>query len=93
MFLRHCVQSTPILEPFQLGLVESMRQLRLPCFPVLGVDSQRDRFAHRELGAEEIDLVVWIDFVVVGWVAEGEWKHALLLQVCLVLMYRSRVSL
>ena len=57
------------------------------------MDSQRDRFAHRELGAEEIDLVVWIDFVVVGWVTEGEWKHALLLQVCLVLMYKLRVGL
>lgn len=47
--------------------------------------SQRDWFADGELCAEEIDLVVWIDFIVVGWVAEGEWKHALFLQVCLVL--------
>lgn len=47
--------------------------------------SQRDWFADGELCAEEIDLVVWIDFIVVGWVAEGEWKHALFLQVCLML--------
>lgn len=46
---------------------------------------QRDRFADGELCAEEIDLVVWIDFIIIGWVAESEWKHALFLQVCLVL--------
>lgn len=55
--------------------------------------SQRDRFTDGELGAEEIDLVVWIDFIVVGWVAEGEWKHALFLQVCLVLNVQARGEL
>lgn len=51
---------------------------------VLGVDTESDGLANGELSAEEVDLVLGSDLLVVGGVNEGERKHTLLLQVGLV---------
>lgn len=50
MRLGHGVQSTTVLEPFNLGLVESVRELNLEGLSVLGVDSHRQRLANCEFG-------------------------------------------
>jgi len=49
------------------------------------VDTECDWLSDCELGAQKVDLVGWVDLVVVGWVGEGKRKHTLLLEVGLVL--------
>ncbi|KAI6748464.1 hypothetical protein HG530_015500 [Fusarium avenaceum] len=48
------------------------------------VDNEGQGLANFELGAEDIDLVIGSDLVVVSRVGEGQGQHALLLQVGLV---------
>lgn len=62
-----------------------MAELDVEGGTVLGVDTQGDGLANLELSAEEVDLVLGLDLVVVGGVGEGKRKHTLLLQVGLVL--------
>lgn len=62
-----------------------MAELDVEGGTVLGVDTQSDGLANLELSAEEVDLVLGLDLVVVGGVGEGKRKHTLLLQVGLVL--------
>lgn len=66
--------------------------MSVPCLPILRVDSQGYGFADRKLCAQEIDPVIWVDFVVISGFNEGEGKHALLLQIRFVLQ-AIRVSL
>lgn len=51
---------------------------------VLGVDTEGHGLANLELSAQEVDLVLGVDLVVVGRIGEGQRKHTLLLQVGLV---------
>ena len=81
----HGVEGGSILEPLNLGLVEGVAELDVEGGTVLGVDTQSDGLANLELSAEEVDLVLGLDLVVVGGVGEGKRKHTLLLQVGLVL--------
>ena len=85
MSLGHSVESATVLKPLDLGLVVGMRELGFPSLSILGVDPQSHGLAYRKLSAEEVDLVFWVDLVVVGWVGESQRKHALFLQVRLVL--------
>lgn len=61
-----------------------MRKGNLEGLAILGVDDHGHRLADSELSAEDVDLVIGLDLVVVGGVREGEGKHTLLLQVGLV---------
>lgn len=85
MMLCHRVQRAPILEPFNLGLIEGMGKRSIPSLSVLRVDSQSYWFTDRNLRAQEIDPVIGVYFVVVGGFNEGEGKHALFLQIRFVL--------
>ena len=82
--LGHGVEGRAVLEPLNLGLVEGVRELDLEVLAVLGVDLHGDGLANGELSAEDVDLVLGAELVVVGGVREGEGKHTLLLQVGLV---------
>lgn len=83
--LCHGVQCATVVEPLNLGLVESVSEACLPRLSVLWVDSERYRLTHSELSAHEVDFVIGVDLVVVCWVVESQRKHALLLQVGFVL--------
>lgn len=82
--LGHGVEGRAVLEPLNLGLVEGVRELDVEVLAVLGVDTHGDGLANGELSAEDVDLVLRAELVVVGGVREGERKHTLLLQVGLV---------
>ena len=84
VLLGHGVEGRAVLEPLNLGLVEGVRELDLEVLAVLGVDLHGDWLANGELSAEDVDLVIGGELVVVGGVGEGEGKHTLLLQVGLV---------
>lgn len=79
ILLGHSVQSASILEPFNLSLVECMRQLTFPCLAIFGLDSHCQRLANCQFRTHEVDFVIWIDLIVVCWVGESQWKHALFL--------------
>ena len=81
----HCIQSTPIFEPLDLACIEGMVERGIPYLPIFGVDSQGDGFADGDFGTEEIDPVIRIDLVIVGWIRKGEREHALFFEVGLVL--------
>ena len=49
------------------------------------MDSECQRFADRKLCAHDVNFVIWIDLVVIGWISESQWQKALLLEVGLVL--------
>jgi len=83
--LGHGVQGRAVLEPLNLPLVECVRELNFKALAVLGVDNHGHGLANCELGDLEVNLVIGIEFVVVGGVREGEGKHTLLLQVGFVL--------
>lgn len=85
MVLRHGVQCTAVLKPFNLRLVESVGKLGLPRLAVFRVYPERNGLTHGEFRAHQINPVVRIDLVVIGRFDECQRKHALLLQVCLVL--------
>jgi len=59
-------------------------QLDLVGSTVLGLDAHGDRLTGSQLSAEDVDLVIRLDAVIVGGVDESERKHTLLLQVGLV---------
>lgn len=82
--LGHGVEGRAVLEPLNLGLVEGVVELDVEVLAVLGVDTHGDGLANGELSAEDVNLVLGADLVVVGGVGEGEGKHTLLLQVGLV---------
>lgn len=81
MGLCHRVQSRTILEPLNLGSIEGVCQLDVESLSIFGVHSEGHWLANLELCSEQINLVVWLDLVVVRGVNEGQWKHTLLLQV------------
>jgi len=85
VLLGHGVECGTVLEPLELGLVESVRELDLECLAVLGVDLHGHWLANGDFTANEVDLVLWVDLLVVGWVGEGQRKHTLLLEVGLML--------
>lgn len=87
----HRVQGAAVLEPFDLALVEGVIERRVPDLTVFRMNSQRDRLANLELGAQDVDAVVRVDLVIVGWIGECEGEHALFLQVGLVLFVESLV--
>ena len=73
------------MEPLDLAGVEGVGEGDVEGgVAVGGVDTESHRLANLELSAEEVDLVVGLDLVVVLGVGEGEGKHTLLLQVGLV---------
>lgn len=80
----HGVQGGTVSEPLNLGVVEGVVELDVEGLALLGVDTEGDRLANGELGAEQVNLVLRADLVVVGRVGEGQRKHTLLLQVGLV---------
>lgn len=83
--LRHGVQCTSILEPLDLGLVESVGELDIVRGTILGVNTESDGLADSELSAEQVNGVIGFDLIIVGWVGECKGQHALLLQVGFVL--------
>jgi hypothetical protein len=84
--LSHGVERAAVLEPLNLAVVEGVRKLDIEGLAAVdGMDSQSHRLAGGELGRVDGDLVVGANLLVVGGVAEGQWKHTLLLQVGLVL--------
>ncbi|KAI6755925.1 hypothetical protein HG531_005031 [Fusarium graminearum] len=83
--LRHGVEGGAVLEPLDLGFVEGVREGHLEGLAAIGrVDNEGEGLANLELGAEDIDLVIRSDLVVVGRVREGQGQHTLLLEVGLV---------
>lgn len=83
--LGHCVQSAAVLEPLELRLVEGVAELDVECLAAgCWVYDHRHWLTNCNLGALQVNAVVWLDLVVVCWVAEGQRKHTLLLQVGLV---------
>jgi len=64
-----------------LSLVEGVRKLDFIWLAVLGVNDHGKWLADSEFGNLEVNLVFWVDLIIVGWVRKGQWKHALLLQV------------
>lgn len=82
--LGHGVESGTVLEPLNLGLVEGVREGDLESLTVGGLDTESDGLANSKLSAEDVDLVIGVDPVVVGGVGEGERKHTLLLEVGLM---------
>lgn len=87
--LGHRVQGTSVLEPLYLRLVESMCELDVESTATLRVDLERHRLAYCDLCAHEINLVLGLNLVVVCRVDKCERKHALLLEIGLVLVYVS----
>lgn len=83
--LGHGIQSRAVTEPLQLRLVEGVGQLDIERLAILGVDSQSHGLANGELRQLKINSGIRRNAVVVGGVSEGQRKHALLLQVGLVL--------
>jgi len=67
-----------------LTLVEGVGKLNVNSLAVLLVKSESNWLANSELSAQKVNLVLWVDLVVVGGVRESEGKHTLLLQVRLV---------
>ncbi len=61
-----------------------MGQLNVEGLTVLWVDAHGEWLADGELSAAEVDLILWVDALVVLWVRESQWEHTLLLQVGLV---------
>jgi len=66
MMLSHGVQCATVLEPLNLGLVESVGEFGVPCRPVLRVYPQCHRLTNGKFGAHQVNLVIWIDLIVVG---------------------------
>jgi len=60
-------------------------QLGLPWRTALGLEADGDWLSNSDFSAEEVNLVIRVDLVVVLRVLKGEGKHTLLLQVGLVL--------
>jgi hypothetical protein len=88
--LSHGVKRATVLEPLDLALVESVRQLDVEGLAAVGwVDNHGEGLLDSELSALEVNLVVGANLVVVGGVREGKRKHTLLLQVGLVLVHVS----
>ena len=80
--LRHSVQRTSVLEPFDLALVESVVELDVKGLAaVCWMHMHRHWFADCYLGAHKVDFVIRLDFVVVFGVGKGKRKHALLLEI------------
>lgn len=83
--LCHQIQRASSLEPADLALVEGVSEGDLLFAAVLVVkDHADDRAWCQLLDVEEVDMVRWLDAVVVGGVLKVERQHALLLQVGLV---------
>ena len=91
--LGHAVQRTPVLEPLNLTLVESMGELAVPGVAVLRVDSHCDWLTHSQFCAQNVDLVIGVDLVVVGGIRECQGQHTLLLEVRFVLSVVSHVRM
>jgi len=84
--LGHGVERGTVLEPLELRLVESVREGNVKGIAALcWVDSESHWLAYCKLSAENVNLVVRLDLVVVGGVGEGQRHHTLLLEVGLVL--------
>jgi hypothetical protein len=81
ILLSHGVQRATILKPLNLSLVESLRKLAFPRLAILGMNSHGQWLANCQLGAYDVDFVVWVDLIVICRVRESQGKHALLLQV------------
>ena len=81
VLLGHGVQSTAVLEPFNLTGIESMRQFTIPFLSIFGVYFHDQRLADFKARDEQVDLVVGIDLVVVFWIGKSKRKHALFLQI------------
>ena len=56
--LGHRVQRASVLEPLDLGLVESVVQLNFEGLAILGVDPHGNGLANSQLGAQDVDLEV-----------------------------------
>lgn len=83
--LGHGVKSRAVLEPLDLTLVESVRELDVEGLVTIGgVNDQGDGLADSELSSLDVDLVVGADLLVIGGLREGQGEHTLLLQVGLV---------
>lgn len=79
------VKSRASLEPFNLALVEGVRELDLLFRSVAVLDTKRQVLAGRKrLKTKDIHTVVGADLLVVLRVRERQREHALLLQVRLV---------
>ena len=61
-----------------------MVELDVEGLAILGVDTESHGLADLKLGAEQVNLVIGLDLVIVGRLSEGQRKHTLLLQVGLV---------
>ena len=83
--LCHRVQRTAVLKPLNLLLIISMIQLDIKALAILRMHFQCHWLADRQLCAQQIHLIIWVDLVVVSRISKSKWKHALLLQICLVL--------
>jgi hypothetical protein len=80
--LRHSVQRTTVLEPLDLALVESVVEFNVKGLTaVCWMHTQRHRLTDCQLGAHKVDLVIWLDLIVVLGVGKGKRKHTLLLEV------------
>src|SRR5271155_3328295 len=71
MHLGHGIESATILEPPNLSLVESVRQGTIPRFTILGMNLHCYWLTNREFRDQQVNFVVRIDLVVVGWVGES----------------------
>lgn len=69
----HGVQCASVFEPADLALVERVVQFCLPGLTIFGVYFQSQRFANGQFCTHDVDLVVGVDFVVIGGISEGEW--------------------
>ena len=85
MSLCHCVQRTTVLEPFNLAGVQCVRKHAIPGGSILGMNPHCHWLTDGKLSAKQIDLVVWVDSVVICRIHKGQGKHTLLLQVGFVL--------
>lgn len=82
--LGHGVEGRAVLEPLDLALVEGVGERDVVGGAVGGVNTEGHGLADGEFSAEQVNLVVGLDLVVVLGVGEGEREHTLLLQVGLV---------
>lgn len=77
--LGHGVQGASVLEPLDLRLVEGVGERDVERLAILGMDTKSHGFSNSKLGAHQVDDVIGLDLVIVGWVSEGERKHTLFL--------------
>jgi hypothetical protein len=81
----HGVERASVLEPLELASVKGVRELAIPGRSIIGMNLHRNGLADSQFGTHQVNLVVRVDLVVVGWVGECKREHPLLLQVGLML--------